>query len=263
MKILFTKHANIIVKMKRVKFMSSLYYLNFILLIFIAFVIGCSDDDTDENFVCGYEITDTYGNAYKTVQIGDYCWMAENLNSGEFENAGDTQKIGEKWCFYNNPDECYARGGLYQYDKAICPSGWHIPTDDEWKETLNYVDSTFPLDADVDINSYSPDNAYYGDTIIEDISVGGISGFNHKQVGEYAPEENDPWITFSTSYWSSTPGGGDNIEGWAYYINDPQNGIFHLNVSLLDSLYDHGRSVRCIKDHTIKKSNNKLLTSSF
>jgi len=102
---------------------------------------------------CGDPFEDSRdGQVYSTVQIGDQCWMVENLNVGTMISGGSDQGTDcvniEKYCYNNDPDNCDVYGGLYQWNQAmcgetiegtqgICPDGWHIPTDDEWA-TLEY-----------------------------------------------------------------------------------------------------------------------------
>jgi uncharacterized protein (TIGR02145 family) len=142
-------------------------------------------------------VVDRDGNIYPTMQIGDQCWMAENLNVGTkvddpgsaaitaacTGNAGTVQTIGgvecycttetyascqtsgtgvyEKYCYGNLESNCTKNGGLYEWQEAmdlpancaytdcsaqintphqgICPDGWHIPTDAEWKALEGYL----------------------------------------------------------------------------------------------------------------------------
>jgi uncharacterized protein (TIGR02145 family) len=57
--------------------------------------------------------------------------MAENLNC-EVE--------GSK-CYKNDPANCTKWGRLYNYSTAnvVCPIGWHLPSDTEWKTLINSV----------------------------------------------------------------------------------------------------------------------------
>jgi uncharacterized protein (TIGR02145 family) len=99
-------------------------------------------------FTCGSStVTDADGNVYSTVQIGDQCWMGENMRVGIMLNGSENQTnngITEKHCYANNPSNCLTYGGLYQWNElmqyagqgplqGICPTGWHIPTSGEWQ----------------------------------------------------------------------------------------------------------------------------------
>jgi len=109
-------------------------------------------------FTCGDPLIDTRdGQSYNTVQIGDQCWMAENLNIGAMVlgiNDQINDSIIEKYCYNNIEDSCSVWGGLYQWDemmdyslnvstRGICPFGWHLPSDDEWKILEGNADSYY------------------------------------------------------------------------------------------------------------------------
>ena len=103
-------------------------------------------------------VMDADGNVYNTVRIGNFCWMAKNLNVGVRINGDEDQmdnNIIEKYCYDNNNGNCNAYGGLYQWDEmmqyapsddgeigttqGICPDGWHIPTKFEWSILNQYL----------------------------------------------------------------------------------------------------------------------------
>jgi uncharacterized protein (TIGR02145 family) len=86
------------------------------------------------------------GKTYHTVQIGNQCWLKENLDVGTMIQGIENQTsngVIEKYCYNDDPNNCITYGGLYQWNEAmqyvtnegaqgICPPGWHLPTDDEW-----------------------------------------------------------------------------------------------------------------------------------
>jgi len=124
------------------------------------------------SFNCGEPLFDSRdGQSYPTVQIGDQCWMAKNLNVGVRIDGGTEPTdngIIEKYCYDNNEANCDALGGLYQWNEmmqylttegtqGICPpaGGWHLPSDEDWKILEGNVDSQYPVgDAAWDVTGY-------------------------------------------------------------------------------------------------------------
>ena len=104
------------------------------------------------------------GRFYSTVQIGNQCWIAENLNVGVMlcdstpggsscNIAQENNSVIEKYCYNNLESNCDTYGAFYQWNEAmqyvgteeaqgICPSGWHIPSDDEFNILKNYLQGT-------------------------------------------------------------------------------------------------------------------------
>ena len=100
-------------------------------------------------------VSDVDGNVYKTIVIGTQTWMAENLRTTKYNDNSEIPLIreNEEWrylktpgyCWYENNEEYYKKlyGAYYNWHAAgtgkLCPSGWHVPTDDEWKTLEKYL----------------------------------------------------------------------------------------------------------------------------
>jgi uncharacterized protein (TIGR02145 family) len=100
-------------------------------------------------------MTDIDGNTYQTVKIGNQWWMAENLKVTHYRNGDPIPNVtGDidwanlttgAYCAYDNDENnADTYGYLYNWyavdDRGeIAPDGWHVPTDDEWKELEMYL----------------------------------------------------------------------------------------------------------------------------
>lgn len=118
---------------------------------------------------CGEVVVDYDGNVYQTVTIGSQVWMAENLNVTHYPDGtlipyvssdgawANLDHTDEGMCWYNNDDALRATyGSLYTWETAtygttggsesnpsgiqgVCPDGWHLPSDAEWKQLEMYL----------------------------------------------------------------------------------------------------------------------------
>ncbi len=228
------------------------------ILIYPAIFTSCGDPFTDER----------NGQIYNTVQIGEQCWMAENLNIGTMingiENMSDDGII-EKYCYDDNNANCDEYGGLYQWNEmmgyttisgtqGICPEGWYVPTDDEWCELTSFIDQTVDCEligwSGIDVgykmkstNSWNYNgngSDIYGFTALP-------SGYRHL-AGTFRSAGN------STYFWTSSEYLND---AWHWALTSGLNGIRRYQFSI-----NCGFSLRCIKDTILSKSSKQSSTHS-
>lgn len=101
------------------------------------------------------EVTDIDGNAYGVTKIGTQTWITENLKTTKYRNGDVIPNVVNNedwivrttnaWTYYNNDASNNTDyGKLYNWyaitdSRKICPTGWHVPTNDEWLTLANYL----------------------------------------------------------------------------------------------------------------------------
>jgi len=99
------------------------------------------------------------GKKYKTVKIGTQTWMAENLNyAAEGSKCyGEGGKVPDSWGDYiiklsskEVQANCVKYGRLYNLATAmsVCPSGWDLPSPEEWNLLMDIADSEYFVSGD-------------------------------------------------------------------------------------------------------------------
>jgi len=103
-------------------------------------IIEKTSDILDEYTVSYEARTGTFPDSrdektYKWVKIGDQIWMAENLN---YVTAYGS------WCYDDKESNCNTYGRLYNWEtaKKVCPDSWHVPSDAEWTELIDFLGGT-------------------------------------------------------------------------------------------------------------------------
>jgi uncharacterized protein (TIGR02145 family) len=207
-------------------------------------------------------VTDYDGHVYNTVVIGNQEWMKENLRVIHYQNGVliPNVTVMQQWgnlhsgarCYYNNDsianDSLY--GALYNWyvisdTGKICPSGWHIPTHQEWTtlETLlgGWEIAGGHLKESGTLHWKAPNNEATNSTGFTGLP-GGMRGLNH--TFEYLGE-NGLWWT-STEYNSST--------AWSRYQWYMQ-GVSDANPVPKNI----GLSIRCVRDYPVKIDHSSTL----
>ena len=193
---------------------------------------------------------------YKTVKIGKQIWMAENINIGTMINGKHKQTnngVIEKYCYNDNPANCKKHGGLYQWKEVmqytkeegvqgICPSGWHIPSDYEWKILEMYLgmiqseaDDWGWRSTDEGKKMKSTSGWYNNGNGTNSSGFNGLPGGGRYSYGLFYD------LGYNGLWWSCTEHSGTNA--WRRYL-----GYDRGQVSRGFSHKARGFSVRCLKD---------------
>ncbi len=101
------------------------------------------------------KVKDIDGNEYSTIIIGTQVWMTENLkttkyNDGKLIPNVTVDSIWSKlktdaYSWYNNDSTTTKAtlGALYNWNTIntgkLCPTGWHVPSDKEWRHLTDYL----------------------------------------------------------------------------------------------------------------------------
>ena len=221
-------------------------------------------------------VRDYDGNWYKVLQIGNQCWMKQNLRSAHDASGNSIS--------YQVPN-----GGVnselygYLYDKnsmmnggspstlspsgvrGVCPKGWHIPSRAEWETMLTALD----FDADnncggmptrntkaLAINSCW--NTSTGTCAVgNDLSANNHSGFSAVPAGHCfggSFKELNDWAHF----WTCTQGadGGNSDRNYVYNIEKSYSVAsketwLSSGYANFDTYYGYSQtsvSVRCVRD---------------
>lgn len=241
-------------------------------------------------------VTDIDGNHYDAVQIGDQVWMAENLRTTRYAdgteipmeniwscnspyryllykiNEEDTKKE-KKWKKELNDKYLHIYGYLYNWEAVmhgscgsnknpsgvtgICPTGWHVPSDEEWYE----LEKTLDLDGNFWRGCYA----------------GKISGnleWSESNKAGTPGNYSDP--NHNTSGFSALPGGasipnyekhcerGNWANFWTATNSNDQYDFLAISVHLRFNEYvteresqpkQWGLSVRCIQNKKTEENN--------
>ncbi|MCU4175797.1 fibrobacter succinogenes major paralogous domain-containing protein [Carboxylicivirga sp. N1Y90] len=208
------------------------------------------------------ECMDGDGNYYPVVKIGTQTWMAKNINTSKYMDGTEIPYIATtaewgalpdansgKGYGYFLEEEGDLYGAIYTYGAAVngtplsgshiqgvCPNGWHIPSDAEWKVLCNYLGGT----------SYASNKLKSTRSDLWKYSPNGIgnnsSGFNALPSGYRTAYNGAPNLGgYYARWWSSNQYSGS----WAYYCQ-----LTYANNGVYLSYWEKsiGICVRCIKD---------------
>jgi len=193
-------------------------------------------------------VRDVEQNTYPTVQIGDQCWLRENLRTSSYRNGDEIPVIEEDslwlstsagaFSFYtNDPDQDTLEGVLYNHfaisdNRGLCPTGWHVPTDAEWTTLQEYI------------SRGDKEGGALKDTLGWDFPNAGAAnlvGYRARAAGFRAATGGFGGQGIHGFWWSATQ--ADPGKAWSRQLNYASTSMFRNSNFLL-----FGMSVRCLKD---------------
>ncbi len=196
------------------------------------------------------KVKDIDGNLYPAVKIGDQVWMGSNLRTTRYNDEAvitlvsdgtDWSNLGtEAYCWYDNDEASYKNeyGAIYNFyvveSGKLCPSGWHVPTYEEWLSLETYLGGVGAAGGKLKetgtVRWATPNTGATDET-----GFGGRPGGKRDTGGNFL-SEGDYGL-----WWSSTESGGTN--GLGRYLDAAST-----NLSNFGEDKKTGCSVRCVKD---------------
>jgi uncharacterized protein (TIGR02145 family) len=207
-------------------------------------------------------VTDIDGNVYQTVTIGTQVWMMENLKVTHYRNGDPIPNVTDNgtwsglttgaYCDYNNDVNNVATyGSLYNWyavddSRNIAPAGWHVPTDEEWKQLEMYLGMS-QAEADGSLWRGTDEGGKLKEAgtthwLSPNTGATNESGFTALSGGFRSSDGSFNLMGYYAPFWSSTEGG--SLLAWA---RDLVYAGSQVNRDGISKRY--GYSVRCVRDY--------------
>lgn len=221
-------------------------------------------------------VTDYEGNIYNTVQIGTQCWMKENLKVKYYSNGtaiayGTTTSTTVGYYYYPNNSQSNVPlfGLLYNWKavmntssssssvpsgvQGICPTGWHVPSDDEWTILSDYVNgvSEYLCNATstYTAKAFAADTTWSSSAVT--CAVGNVQADNNATrfsilpAGRARSQSSFEYFNQYAYLWSATEGSTSYTKCWGIYYAIAT--VSRIGNTTGNYKYN-GYSVRCVKD---------------
>jgi len=226
-----------------------------------------NDDDTDDGLPTGTlgTVIDIDGNEYQTIKIGKQWWMTENLRVIRYRNADSIRHEPDdnEWpvltegaysIYDHHGANIITYGLLYNWfavgdSRNIAPDGWHVATDDDWKELEVFLGIP---------ESKLNDNQWRGTNEGEKLKEAGTlhwvapnanatnefgftaqpNGFRSSLNAKFIGLDHQAYFWTSSFY-----DNGTDIYGWARALHRD-----HTEISRVYYNSNNGFGVRCVKD---------------
>lgn len=229
--------------------------------------MGCSkDDDKPEpetpTVTCPPFVVDVDGNVYPIINIGGRCWMKENLKVTKYNDGTPIANglSGNDWenastgaySVYDDDQANKDKYGLLYNGYAVttgklCPTGWVIPDDNEWKKlefTLGMPSAELNLTGERGYDQFIGGKMKSTSSLWDQPNSGasdssgfsGLPGGIRNDLGDYFVENQAGY------FWSSTVYATDNNYMWFRNLYYQATGVYRNY-----TLKKEGFSCRCVK----------------
>ena len=211
-------------------------------------------------------VQDIDGNHYKTIAIGTQDWMAENLKTTRLNDGtpiplitvdpSSVVPITPDYSWYENNETVFKDiyGAHYNWftvnTSKVCPSGWHVPSDEEWKVMEMFLGMP---------QEHADGNGYRGTTEGEELKESGtynwtqeslqgsnLSGFTGLPGGNGGGNIMEPFVGegYAGLWWTATELQQDPY-GWAWFRMVFWDASWIARYEIDKSSF---LNVRCVKD---------------
>lgn len=210
-----------------------------------------------------FAVIDADGNGYYSVNLGTQTWMTENLRTTKFNNGDPigtttsniTNEIAPiyQWNYDKDPSLTTIYGRYYTWyaaidDRKICPTGWHLPTINEFGNMAVYLGNQG--------FGFEGNNNYIAKSLAStsgwressnpgapgyDQKTNNRSGFTATPGGSYHSDNSYGSETMMSAFWTSLS--KDDQYGFTQQIG---NNYLYLFLSIANK--KDGIPIRCVKD---------------
>ena len=222
-------------------------------------------------------VLDYEGNKYRTIKLGEQWWMVNNLKTTHYadgteiplvESISTWEALGYEdiaCCFYDNGinNEKQTYGALYTWPavmnghpssdsnpsgvQGVCPDGWHVPSDSEWKELEMYLGMTEPAADSMGLRGANQGSmlassaSLWLDGYLDSNPDFGSSGFHAQPGGGRRYDGTFGHKGDNANFWTATE--YSNIRAWGPHIFSQYSSVHRYR-----NVKSDGFSVRCVQD---------------
>ncbi len=235
----------------------------------------------EREIVYGNGVTDYNGNTYETIIVGNQEWMVSNLKATSYAD-GTPIPSGNQYCdldgchfirnkgnytskyyfwLYEDKQNKNKTGAFYTWAavmngapgsnlnpsniQGVCPTGWHVPSDAEWKELESFMGM-----GSLELEKYGYRELLEVESLMSESMDGTNStgfatiaeGYRSTYLSPSCPDCSYSWKNngHDAVFWTSTDSSNSSIYRLFYNNSD--------YIKRDKFTKDYGLNVRCVKD---------------